>query len=450
MRESECPRGRARGHRFGRDIIVLMFSLWHLILVAAWGSADVPVATSQALPASDHAPLRATTDASWFRSTYVDVKDTLPRLRVERAWVHHMDATWAYAHHPYLTRYKGTWYAMWSSSRRDEDAGGQRVAFATSPDLRTWSPSRALAEPGMGKDGKEAVLTPAGFLEHGGTLAAFYSRYEHDMTGTRMFVVRTQDGETWSAPEDIGVPSCPNAGPRPIAGGRLILAGNTTFPYTDDPSGLTGWRTAALHPWNLTNPEDNPRTFWDVQKVAGWPVGLCSSAFFETRDGTVRMLLRARGEQGWRLWLSDSTDLGETYSPPAPTKFLDNDASFQFGTLPDGLAGDARVWYVGYPDPARGWARSRLVLSTSSDDKVFGRHWLIADEPYDIQQHGQYKLGEYSYPHVTVIDGMMYILVSREKEAIEVIWLDLAQLNTLPGAATDPAESADAPATNSR
>ena len=45
---------------------------------------------------------------------------------------------------------------------------------------------------------------------------------------------------------------------------------------------------------------------------------------------------------------------------------------------------------------------------------------------------------------------MMYILVSREKEAIEVIWLDLAQLNTLPGAATDPAESADAPATNSR
>jgi hypothetical protein len=67
----------------------------------------------------------------------------------------------------------------------------------------------------------------------------------------------------------------------------------------------------------------------------------------------------------------------------------------------------------------------------------------------DIQQHGQRWLGD-SYPHVTVIDGMMYILVSREKEAIEVIWLDLAQLNTLPGAATDPAESADAPATNSR
>lgn len=399
---------------------------WRACVAVAIAPVDAFAQAQDSSPRSGVARpvhLSVQTDARWFRSTYMDAKDRLPRLAIDRAWVHTLDKEWAYAHHPYLTRYRGAWIAMWSSSRRDEDAGGQRVAFATSPDLRMWTPG-VLATPPLDKDGKEAVLTPAGFLEHAGSLTAFYSRYEHDMTGTRMFAVTTTDGLSWSAPVDIGVPACPNAGPRAVASGRLILAGNTTFPYTDDPSGLTGWRIAALHASQLTNPEDNPRTFWEVQKAAGWPVGLCSSAFFEMRDGTIRMLLRARGEEGWRLWLSDSTDHGVTYSAPLPTDFLDNDASFQFGTMPDG-----RVWYVGFPDPARGWARSRLVLSVSKDEQLFDQHWLIADEPYDIQLAGQYKLGEYSYPHASVIDGTMYVLVSREKEAIEVIWFDLGQLD---------------------
>ncbi len=368
----------------------------------------------------------------------MDVKDTLPRLKVDRAWVAGVNPDWAYAHHPYLTKFNGTWVAMWSSSRRDEDDAGQRVAFATSSDMRTWTTPAALAEPGIGKDGKPRVLTPAGFLTHDGSLTAFYSSYEHDMTGTRMFAARSRDGVAWDALVDIGVASCPNAGPRAIEGGRLLLAGNTVFPYTDDPSGLTGWKVSALHASQLTDPEDNPRTFWEVRERAGWPAGLCSAAFFETKDGNtniVRMLLRSRrvpgtgpdlalgGGEGWRLWLSESRDRGETWSPPRPTEFLDNDASFQFGRLPDG-----RVWYVGFPDPARGWARSKLILSISRDGMVFDEHHVIADEPYDITIAGKYKLGEYSYPHASVVDGNMCIIVSREKEAMEVIWFSLDQV----------------------
>jgi hypothetical protein len=411
------------------------------VRAAAWAGL-IALSSAHAAQSSPSLEQSQTPNAHWFRSTYMDVKDSLPKLRVERAWVHHVDQEWAYAHHPYLVRFEPTgsvgapssplWVAMWSSSQRDEDAVGQRVAFATSSDLRTWTQAQVLASPGVGKDGKRGVLTPAGFVQHthagGTTLTAFYSCYEHDMIGTRMFAQQSLDGITWGPPIDIGVPSCPNGGPTPIAGGRLILPGNTTFPYTDDPSGLCGWTQASLFPaWHSQHPEDNPRTFWEVQKVAGWPVGLCSSGFFETREGTIRMLLRARGEQGWRLWLSDSTDRGATYSPPLPTEFLDNDASFQFGVLPEGIVPGERVWYVGFPDPARGWARSKLILSLSDDDKVFDKHFVIADEPYDIQFHGQYKLGDYSYPHASVLGNSMYILVSREKEAMEVIWFDLGK-----------------------
>jgi acetylornithine deacetylase/succinyl-diaminopimelate desuccinylase-like protein len=45
----------------------------------------------------------------------------------------------------------------------------------------------------------------------------------------------------------MGVPVNPNHGPQRIASGRLILAGNISFPYTDDPTGLAGWRMTGIY-----------------------------------------------------------------------------------------------------------------------------------------------------------------------------------------------------------
>lgn len=64
---------------------------------------------------------------------------------------------------------------------------------------------------------------------------------------THLQTVTSRDGEHWSAVRDVGVPVNPNHGPQRTASGRLIIAGNISFPYTDDPSGLAGWRMTGIY-----------------------------------------------------------------------------------------------------------------------------------------------------------------------------------------------------------
>ena len=82
------------------------------------------------------------------------------------------------------------------------------------------------------------------------------------------------------------MPICPNHGPQATASGRLIIAGNTAFPYTDDPAGLSGWKMTGVYPAALEPFQDNPATFWAVARRMRWP-NLCEGALYQTDDGVV-------------------------------------------------------------------------------------------------------------------------------------------------------------------
>jgi hypothetical protein len=91
--------------------------------------------------------------------------------------------------------------------------------------------------------------------------------------------------------------------------------------------------------------------------------------------------------------------------------------------LPDG-----RFYYVGVPDTLHHYAKTPLVLSLSDDSKNFNRNYIIEDEEYKLKQEGLWKVGQYGYPHTLIYDGYMYIIVSRQKEAIEILRFRLDQL----------------------
>ena len=74
------------------------------------------------------------------------------------------------------------------------------------------------------------------------------------------------------------VPVNPNHGPQAIANGRLIISGNFTFPYTDDPSGLTGWKMSSFYDDSLYE-EDNPDTYEYPAAKMHLPL-LCEGSFF--------------------------------------------------------------------------------------------------------------------------------------------------------------------------
>ena len=280
---------------------------------------------------------------------------TALRLPVGHSWLYQPTTEWTYSHHAHLAHFNGRFLAIWSNGRCDEDAPGQRVLLATSADGRTWTAPVPLLDVQQGKH-SELVLTAAGFHQHAGRLVVYIGCYEyraecldngqrrpgdHGHMDTTLLAVTTSDGEHWDAPLDLRLPIVPNHGPQRTASGRLIISGNISFPFTDDPCGLRNWRMAGIYPPAMAGSiVDDSESFWRVKDVMGWPVGLCEGAFYQTGDGVLHMLLRSNTE---RLWLTESRDNGATWSSPQPTEFSDNATKFHLGRLPDG-----RFYYVGY------------------------------------------------------------------------------------------------------
>ena len=360
-----------------------------------------------------------------------------PRLPVERVFLYRPEREWTYSHHPSITFYKGRYHAIWSNGRVNEDDPGQRVLIVSSADWSHWTEPAPLVGPLQG-DHSELVQTAAGFHQHGETLIAYFGQYEYSAEairngienavghqGTSLWAMTTSDGSTWSTVREMCMPIVPNHGPQKIASGRLIISGHTSFPYSVDPSGLSGWRMTGLYP------PDMPLAIYaesdrlrDMQARMSWPAGLCEGSFYETDDGVIHMLLRLTGRNhAGKLWLTESHDDETTWSAPVETDFSDNDTKFHVGRLPDG-----RFYYVGCPDPEPRGARNPLVLSLSVDGVRFDRHFILADQDYVQKRTGRYKGGLYGYPHTMIHDGHLHVIVSLRKEAVAVLRVALSAL----------------------
>jgi hypothetical protein len=346
----------------------------------------------------------------------------LIQLKIDRSFIYIPRNEWMYSHHPYITYFKGKLIALWSNGMKDEDAPGQRVVFSVSKNFKQWSAPKVLSLPTLYNDTLSNVLTAAGFHQFNDTLVAYYGEYSPVRTNTTLWAKLSTDGEHWSDPFDLNIPVNPNHGPQAIANGRLIISGNFTFPYTDDYKGISGWKMNSFYKDSLFK-EDNPATFYAPAEKMGLPP-LCEGSFFQTSDGIIHTLLRVTGK-GWkgRLWITESGDNGQTWSLPVESPFPDNDSKFHFGQLPD-----QRFYYVGIPDTLHHYARTPLVLSLSSDGKVFNQHYILANSNYQLKKEGLWKGGQYGYPHTIIKDGYMYIIVSRQKEAIELLRFQLKQL----------------------
>ena len=346
----------------------------------------------------------------------------LPHLQIERSMIYVPATTWMYSHHPSVTHFKNKFIAIWSNGMKDEDAPGQRVTFATSTDFIHWSAPKVLAVPAAYNKDSLNVLTAAGFHIFKDTLVAYFGEYSPYRTHTHLWAKTSTDGEHWSKAIDMQVPVNPNHGPQAITGGRLIISGNFTFPYTDDPTGSSGWKMSSFYPDSLYK-EDNPATFYAPATATNLPP-LCEGSFFETDDGLLHSLLRVT-DDAWKgkLWLTESKDRGLNWSLPIEAPFSDNDSKFHFGRLPD-----KRFYYVGIPDTLHHSARTPLVISISKDGAYFDQNFIVSDVPYTLKKEGLWKEGQYGYPHTIIYGKYMYIIISRQKEAVEIIRFKLDQL----------------------
>lgn len=331
------------------------------------------------------------------------------------------DKEWLYNHHPSIIHFKNKFIVIWSNGLIDEDSPGQRVVYATSTDFVHWSKPQVLASPVKVND-TLTVLTAAGLYQYRGTLVAYYGEYTKHRQNTHLWAKTSTDGLHWSNAIDMHVPLIPNHGPEAIKSGRLIISGNFLFPYTDDPHGISGWKLSSFYPDSLYT-QDNSAAFYAPAAKLGLPP-LCEGSFFQTDDKVLHMLLRVTGK-GWKghLWLTESKNNGVTWSRPVEAAFSDNDSKFHFGRLPD-----KRFYYAGIPDTLHHYDRNPLVLSLSKNGEAFDKNYIIADELYHLKKEGLWKGGQYGYPHTMIYNGYLYVIISRQKEAIETLRFSLKQL----------------------
>ncbi|MGD0461999.1 MAG: exo-alpha-sialidase [Tepidisphaeraceae bacterium] len=353
-------------------------------------------------PASTTMPSSITNGAEWEDGKPVALPG-VRRPKVESVFLSRPGTEWRYSHHPHLGFFKGRFYAIWSNGRETEDRPGQRVLISTAEDFTHWTQPRPLVDTVKDAAGVEQVLTAVGLYPYGGTLVAYVASFGPHKENRLVETLTTTDGQTWSPPHDIGIPLCPNHGPQPTSSGRLIICANTSYPWSDDPSGLGGWHMAGI----------DSQT---AQTLQGDP---CEGAFYQTDDGVIHMLLRNGTSQiPHRLWLTESRDNGLTWSAPAPTEFSDAYSKFHFGRLPDG-----RFYYVGNPL----WRRTPLVLSLSRDGVRFDQHFILAEAHRDMPRESD-EYGYPAYPHSIVHDGRLYVIVSRDKSKIQVLRVALSDL----------------------
>ena len=348
------------------------------------------------------------------RNNYVSQKN-IPHLPIERSMIYEPKNDWMYSHHPSIAYFQHKFIATWSNGIKDEDSPGQRVLISTSTDFYHWSKPAVLANPSVYHQDTLNILTAAGLYQHHDTLVAYYGEYSPIRTNTHLWAKYSTDGLHWSEALDMKVPMNPNHGPTAISSGRLIICGNFTFPYTDDPSGLRGWKMSSFYSDTLYK-EDNPETF-EAPSIKMHLPPLCEGSFFQTEDNVIHMLLRAT-DDGWKgkLWLTESKDNGEHWSLPEETDFTDNDSKFHFGRLPD-----KRFYYMGIPDSAHHSERIPLVFAISKDGAFFNKQYIVADQIYTQKQDGLWKDGQYGYPHTIIHDGYLYVIISRLKESVEII-----------------------------
>ena len=312
-----------------------------------------------------------------------------------------------YVNNVVLTAFKGSFYCMWQQSGKDEDTPDTRVMLSVSADGKTWSAPSVLARPTQ-----EYFASPGGWIRDGDILTALVNyTYAPDRSqGGEAYYISTSDGKSWTEPRPVlmadgsPVEGIFEQDPLKLPEGRITGAvhfrpGNVLCPvYTDDPSGIKGWKKA-------TFPGGEGRPIEPSQYIA--------------RDGTLVMFMRDQNSSFVKLF-SVSKDRGESWSAPQKTDIPDSRSKQCAGNLPDGKA-----FWVGNPTGNK--SRRALVLAVSEDGYLFDNAFLLAG-PADLpakRKAGLYKTLGYNYPKAIVTGNDIWISLSVNKEDVALIRISL-------------------------
>ncbi|MEY3812523.1 MAG: hypothetical protein RL495_470 [Verrucomicrobiota bacterium] len=404
------------------------------------------------------APLHAADDAkpiplkkSPITNCWGDVKPV--KIPVEHVTVFRGREGEGYSHVQHLTSHNGKLYATWALGLRDEEAPGQRMVMSVSEDHgRTWSAPTTIGPSRHGKTFQTNVSSCGLRILPDGRFVAYSAEWEweaetYNTDGSRREFpvsdpvfkgkrppmwevlesrtearVSTDSGRSWGEPVVVAPNQAGYHDPIQTRSGRLILPGNYgVCHYTDDPSGLTGWKRASI-PGLPSNHSDSYFHMYQARAFLGIAELFSEACVYQTDDDVLHMMMRH--ENGGMLGVTESRDNGLTWSAPMLTTFADSACRAHFGKLPDG-----RFFAVSCPPGKRGQKRTPLVLAISQDGVTFDRHFILGDEPTEPTRiPGYAKGGRYGYPYLHVMGDEVFAIYSVNKDDVAVGRFKLADI----------------------
>ncbi len=324
-----------------------------------------------------------------------------------------------YANGVVMTAFKGKLYCMWQSSPKDEDSDDTWVAYSVSNDEgETWSKPQPLALPSA-----DYYCTSGGWLVRGDTLTAFIDTWQKGLEprGGKTNYTISIDGQTWSQMLPVR-----------MADGSIMEGVLEQDPYTLPDGRCVGAAhfMPGLHVCPVVTDDPRGVSGWRKGQFEAEDLGKSSREIEPSQyvqpDGTIVMLFRDQ-TSSFRKLASISTDRGETWTKPALTNFPDGRTKQCAGNLPNSTAFMVSC-------PANGKRRWPLVLQLSDDGRTFDRAILlrsgISSDLPPRRHEGRYKTLGYSYPKAIIWHDNLYISYSTNKEDVECTIVPLTLLKS--------------------
>lgn len=243
-------------------------------------------------------------------------------------------------------------------------------------------------------DENTAHWNPVLFEKPDGTIALYF-KVGKEIASWKTYVSYSKDGESWSKPEEL-VKGDTNGGRGPVKNKPITLSDGTILAPASDESGKT-WR--AFVDISHDGGKTWERSDFIKAKLGVLDVPMIQPSLWQSKDGSVHMFTRTKVG---KIYRSDSSDGGKTWSEAYPTKIGNNNSGLDLDTDESG-----RIFLVCNPHSLLG-VRTPLSLLVSFDDgKSFKRIMNL-----------EFGLGEYSYPAIVIKGDTVHITYTYERDYI--------------------------------
>lgn len=321
-----------------------------------------------------------------------------------------------------LAAFKGKLYCTWQSSAKTEDTPDTWVAYAVSDDDgKTWSEPKVLC-PTI----DDGYCSSGGWLVTNDKLVGYINTWPTPKNESKWGYTRyveSEDGEHWTEPKEVMMADGTRLegifeqDPHTLADGRIVCAVHFHYGpvsgqkgiyvqpiYTDDPSGVKGWKRGNFTP---TNNGGQSREL--------------EPSLYTKEDGTLVMIFRDQKGDFHKLAAS-STDRGENWTKAYVTNMPDSRSKQCAGNLPDGTC------YI-INNPVNSKNRYPLAISLSADGTTFTKAYMLrSSNELPTKKYTDNQGVGYAYPKAMVDGKWLYVGYSQNKEDVMYTRIPLSSL----------------------